>query len=329
MGQAIGLPVAMALLSFVGIAATGASIALYGEVIQDPVALLVRASGAKGVGAVLALIGLLLATLSTNIAANVVSPAYALSSAWPKRLSFATGGLVAAVLGMVCMPWKLVADTQVCVCACVCLAGCLDGGGWVPWWVPGWVGRCPHVSVSDSPTHPPTPKGFIFTWLIGYSALLGPVAGILIADYFVIRRRTLNVDALYSADPKDEYYYSNGVNRAAIGAVVVGAAPSVPGFLVAAKFYSASAFPAWLGAWRNDVTATFATAIDVATSVNRHQRTGPSTPSPPPTDPHAVSLSVGLYDHAWLLGFVISTCIYLAVAKRPRETPQDLAAKMA
>ena len=63
------------------------------------------------------------------------------------------------------------------------------------------------------------------------SALLGPVGGILLADYFLIRRRTLDIDALFSSSPAAPYWYSHGVNPAAVAALLAGVAPNVPGFL--------------------------------------------------------------------------------------------------
>ena len=81
------------------------------------------------------------------------------------------------------------------------------------------------------------PKGYIFTWLIAYSALLGPIGGILIADYFVWRGRRLNLPALYRED--GEYRFKNGFSWVAISALVVGALPSLPGFLVQVGWLSA------------------------------------------------------------------------------------------
>jgi len=73
------------------------------------------------------------------------------------------------------------------------------------------------------------PSGYIFTWLIGYSALLGPVLAIILVDYFVLRRTRLEVDELYRRDGR--YNYGNGFNGAAIAALLIGVAPNVPGFL--------------------------------------------------------------------------------------------------
>jgi NCS1 family nucleobase:cation symporter-1 len=70
---------------------------------------------------------------------------------------------------------------------------------------------------------------YIFAWLIGYGALLGPIAGIMIVDYFVIRRRELAVDDLYRRG--GAYEYSRGVNWIAMLALAIGIAPNLPGFL--------------------------------------------------------------------------------------------------
>jgi len=129
------------------------------------------------------MLALCVATLATNIAANVVSPANDFAHLAPKRISFRMGGLITGIIGIVMMPWKLVAD----------------------------------------------PTGYIFTWLVAYSALLGPVGGIMIADYFVYRRRELDVAALY--DPNGRYRYSGGWSIAAIAAFLVAALPNLPGFL--------------------------------------------------------------------------------------------------
>jgi NCS1 family nucleobase:cation symporter-1 len=81
---------------------------------------------------------------------------------------------------------------------------------------------------------------YIFTWLIGYGALLGPVAGIMIADYFVLRRGTLVVDDLYRRG--GAYEYSGGVNWVAVAAFVLGVLPSLPGFIAALGGRSAGGF---------------------------------------------------------------------------------------
>src|SRR5204863_4468027 len=70
---------------------------------------------------------------------------------------------------------------------------------------------------------------YIFTWLLGYSSLMGALGGILIADYWVIRRQKLSLPDLFKLDGL--YTYRNGVNPKAIIALVVGVLPVVPGFI--------------------------------------------------------------------------------------------------
>lgn len=197
-GQAIGLPATMTFYSFIGIVVTSATVVVFGEAIWDPVVVISK-FGSKWLSA-LALITLAVATLSTNIAANVVSPANDFSNLAPRKISFRTGGIITAFVGIFMFPWKLMAD----------------------------------------------PSGYIFTWLIGYSALLGPIAGIMIADYFIVRRKVLDVSALY--DPAGKY---RGWNAAGFLALVVAVLPNVPGFLVTVKLLSHAAVPAFLVASYN------------------------------------------------------------------------------
>ena len=157
LGQALGLPTTMAFYAFIGVAVTSATIKIYGEPIWDPVELLSRFRNPMVLS--VALGSLCLATLATNIAANVVSPANDFAHLWPRRISFRTGGLITGVLGILMQPWKLIKD----------------------------------------------PSGYIFKWLVAYSALLGAVGGVLIADYYIIRRTRLDLSGLYkTAGP---YWY--------------------------------------------------------------------------------------------------------------------------
>ena len=190
LGQTLGLPLTMALYSFIGVAVTSATTIIYGKTIWDPVEVLTRFQ--NPVVLVVALLGLCVATLATNIAANVVSPANDFAHLAPRRISFRMGGLITGLVGVLMMPWKLVAD----------------------------------------------PNGYIFLWLIAYSALLGPIGGILIADYFVYRRRRLNLAALYQAE--GEYYFTKGFSLLALLALLLGALPSLPGLLVQVKVLDAA-----------------------------------------------------------------------------------------
>ena len=191
-GQAFGLPVAMTLYTFIGIACTSASTVVFGEPIWNPITLLGRFH--QPLIAFLALIALLIATLNVNIGANVVSPSNDFSNLAPKYVSFRTGGLITGVLGLAMMPWKLMSSF-------------------------------PHY----------------IDYLIGYSGLLGPVAGIMVADYFLLRRRHLNVEDLYRRGGR--YEYANGINPRAMVALVAGIALALVGLFVPALHWLYS------GAW--------------------------------------------------------------------------------
>lgn len=182
LGQLIGLPTTMTLYAFIGITVTSATVIIFGEAIWDPVLLLGRFESPLVIA--FALFGLTIATLSTNIAANVVSPANDFSNLWPRRINFRRGGLITGFIGVLIFPWKLYTDLS----------------------------------------------NYIFTWLIGYGALLGSVAGVMICDYFVIRRMNLITRDLYLHD-KSYGYGGRGFNWRALVAMASGIVPNIPGFL--------------------------------------------------------------------------------------------------
>jgi NCS1 family nucleobase:cation symporter-1 len=123
------------------------------------------------------------ATIAVNIAANVVSPANDFANAFPRFISFKTGGLITGLLGIAIQPWRLLAD----------------------------------------------PSGYIYTWLLGYSGGLGSIAGVLVVDYWIVRRRELLLEDLYLAD--GEY---GGWNPRAIAATTVGCFLAWGGFIIPA-----------------------------------------------------------------------------------------------
>jgi NCS1 family nucleobase:cation symporter-1 len=108
-GQAVGLLTTMPLFAFIGIAVTGATVVLYGEAIWNPVDLVTRLASEyrSPLLGILAMFAILVATLTTNVAANVVAPANSFANLAPARISFRFGGLIAGVLGIVILPWKL------------------------------------------------------------------------------------------------------------------------------------------------------------------------------------------------------------------------------
>ncbi|MHB8931203.1 MAG: NCS1 family nucleobase:cation symporter-1 [Melioribacteraceae bacterium] len=182
LGQAIGLPPTMALYSFIGVAVTSATVIIFGEAIWDPVQLLTKFH--NPIVIVISLLALMVATLTTNIAANVVSPANDFANLYPKKITFIRGGMMTAVFGIIIMPWKLLSDYS----------------------------------------------AYIFGWLVGYSGFLGPIAGILICDYFLVKKKKLNVIDLYKRN--GEYEFTNGFNLKAIYSLTAGIFVALIGLLV-------------------------------------------------------------------------------------------------
>lgn len=191
-GQLSGLPSTMTLFAFIGVAVTSATVVIFGEAIWDPVVLVRRFDSHWVV--FFCMIAVVIATISTNAAANVVGPANAFSNLMPSKIDFKRGGYITGVIGILIMPWKLIAD----------------------------------------------PSGYIFTWLIAYSALLGPIIGILLVDYFLVRKTELDLADLY----KNNGRYA-GVNPVAMIALLVGVLPNIPGFLAHVGLYSGT------GIWVN------------------------------------------------------------------------------
>ena len=184
LGQAIGLPLTMTAFAFIGVAVTSATLVIYGQAIPNPVELMTRFNSVAII--LFATVVIFAAQLTTNMAANVVSPSNDFSNLNPKRISYVTGGLITALIGIVMMPWKLMG----------------------------------------------TMSAYIFTWLIGYSGLMGAIAGILICDYWVLRKQQLDLAGLF--EPHGPYTYVNGYNVRAIMTLMLAITPVVPGFLRAA-----------------------------------------------------------------------------------------------
>ncbi|MBB5954241.1 NCS1 family nucleobase:cation symporter-1 [Saccharothrix tamanrassetensis] len=115
LGQLLGLPTTMSFIAIVAILTTSGAVALYGEAIWDPAALASRFDSTAVV--LVALVALVLATISANLAANVVSPSYDFSNAFPKKITFALGGLITGVIGVAIQPWRLIADPGIYIFA--------------------------------------------------------------------------------------------------------------------------------------------------------------------------------------------------------------------
>jgi NCS1 family nucleobase:cation symporter-1 len=171
-GQVVGLPTTMTVFAAMGVVITSASQIIFGQAIWDPVTLVGKFTNPLVVG--VAMFTVIVATLSVNIAANVVSPANDFSNCWPRMIDFKTGGLITGILGILIQPWRLLADAS----------------------------------------------AYIFNWLLLYSGGLGSIAGVLVVDYWVVRRTELQLGDLY--EPNGAYTYTGGWNVSAVVATLLG-----------------------------------------------------------------------------------------------------------
>lgn len=180
LGQVVALPTTMTVFAAMGVMITSATVIIYGEAIWDPVKLVGKFSSPVVVA--VSMFTAVVATLAVNIAANVVSPANDFANAFPRAIKFHTGGLITGILGIVMMPWKLLAD----------------------------------------------PSGYIFGWLLGYSGGLGSIAGVLIADYWVIRKTRLALEDLYLRDGVYGAWNPRAVIATALGCALAWAGLVIP-----------------------------------------------------------------------------------------------------
>jgi NCS1 family nucleobase:cation symporter-1 len=178
-GQVVALPTTMTLFAAMGVLITSATVIIYGQAVWDPVQLVGRFTSPVVVA--ISMFTAVVATLAVNIAANTVSPANDFANAFPRLVSFKTGGLITGILGILIQPWRLLAD----------------------------------------------PSGYIYTWLLGYSGGLGSIAGVLIADYWIMRKQELRLEDLYLADG-----VYRGWKMPAIAATLIGCALAWSGLVV-------------------------------------------------------------------------------------------------
>jgi NCS1 family nucleobase:cation symporter-1 len=183
-GQVVALPTTMFVFAAMGVVVTSATAVIYGELIWDPIKLVGRFRDPFVIA--ISMFTAVVATLAVNIAANVVSPANDFANAFPRAISFKTGGLITGLLGIAIQPWRLLAD----------------------------------------------PSGYIFTWLLGYSGGLGSIAGVLIADYWIVRRTALRLEDLYL--PDGAYRYTSGWHVPGVVATLAGCAAAWSGVVIPA-----------------------------------------------------------------------------------------------
>ncbi len=175
-GQIVALPTTMTIFAAMGVIITSAAVVIYPNMkmdeLWDPMKLVGQFH--QVVVIAISMFTVVVATLAVNIAANVVSPANDFANAFPKWISFRTGGLITGIIGILMQPWRLLAD----------------------------------------------PSGYIFSWLLGYSGGLGSIAGVLIVDYWLVRKKRLELGDLYRK--QGVYTYSGGWNWRAVVATLVG-----------------------------------------------------------------------------------------------------------
>ena len=181
-GQVVALPTTMFVFAAMGVLITSATAVIYGELIWDPIKLVGRFRDPFVIA--ISMFTAVVATLAVNIAANVVSPANDFANAFPRAISFKTGGLITGLLGIAIQPWRLLAD----------------------------------------------PSGYIFTWLLGYSGGLGSIAGVLIADYWIVRRTQLRLEDLYLTG--GAYRYTSGWHVPGAVATLAGCAAAWSGLFI-------------------------------------------------------------------------------------------------
>ncbi|MGZ8847746.1 MAG: cytosine permease, partial [Pyrinomonadaceae bacterium] len=166
-GQVVALPSTMTVFAAMGVMITSAAVVIYPhmkpEELWDPMKLVGQFQ--QVVVIAISMFTVVVATLAVNIAANVVSPANDFANAFPKWISFRTGGLITGIIGILMQPWRLLAD----------------------------------------------PTGYIFSWLVGYSGGLASIAGVLIVDYWMVRRKQLALGDLYRV--KGDYAYERLENK--------------------------------------------------------------------------------------------------------------------
>ncbi len=188
-GQIIGLPLTMFFFAALGVVLTAASTTLVGETISDPISLIGKIDSPAWVAAAMVLI--IIATLSTNTAANVVSPTNDFQNIAPKLINHIRGALLTGFVGIALMAWELLKKM-------------------------GWLES--DVSV----------ESMYSNWLLGYSSLLGPIAGIMIVDYFLVKKQNLDLVALYTPNSTYPAFNMTGLIAFALPVLITLISFSVP-----------------------------------------------------------------------------------------------------
>ncbi|MFC4953424.1 NCS1 family nucleobase:cation symporter-1 [Acinetobacter puyangensis] len=182
-GNFLGLPINFLFFSILTVVCIAATLPIYGQLITDPVEMVGKLDNTFVV--ILGSLTLMIATVGINIVANFVSPAFDFSNVAPSKISWRTGGMIAAVGSIFITPWNLFNNPQVI-----------------------------HYTID----------------ILG--ALIGPLFGILLADFYVVKKQKIVVDDLYSMNPQGSYWYENGYNKKAIYTLIPAALVPIMGVLI-------------------------------------------------------------------------------------------------
>jgi len=282
-GQVVALPSTMTVFAAMGVMITSAAVVIYphmkADELWDPMKLVGQFQQVAIIA--ISMFTVVVATLAVNIAANVVSPANDFANAFPRWISFRTGGLITGVIGILMQPWRLLAD----------------------------------------------PSGYIFSWLVGYSGGLASIAGVLIVDYWLVRRKDLALGDLYRT--QGDYAYAKLASKpartviivifAAIGALFIilyrrsggGAALSMGQYVIASVVTVVVVFGLLSLGLRSTAgrgwnwRAILATIVGCALAW-----IGVFVPKLKP-----------LYDYAWFVGFGASAITYLVLMRLAQPEP--------
>lgn len=170
-GNLLGLPLNFLLFSVFSVIIVSASIPVFGEMITDPVETVKRLD--SGMITVLGALTFIFATVGINIVANFVAPAFDFSNVSPQKISFKTGGFIAAFGSVLLTPWNLFNNPEMI-----------------------------HYTVDV------------------LAAMIGPLYGIIIVDYFFIKKGKIDIDSLYTESPDGVYWYENGINKKSVYALL-------------------------------------------------------------------------------------------------------------
>ncbi|MEZ9590490.1 NCS1 family nucleobase:cation symporter-1 [Vibrio breoganii] len=177
-GNLLGLPVNFILFSLFSVIIVSASIPVFGEMIVDPVETVKRLD--SGMITVLGALTFFFATVGINIVANFVAPAFDFSNVSPQKISFKTGGFIAAFGSVLLTPWNLFNNPEVI-----------------------------HYTVDV------------------LAAMIGPLYGIIIVDYFFIKKEKIDVPSLYTESPQGLYWYKDGINMNSVYALAIASMAAI------------------------------------------------------------------------------------------------------